>query len=86
MAKFPDSIVLSTVLNDAPAEEGHGEGSWETELDSVPSIIVPADQASPDCRVRKSVLHARVTTPWYIVVLRKLPSCSKLNSDDINKM
>ena len=43
MAKLPNSLVFSTVLDDAPAEEGHGECSWEVELDSVTSVIVPAD-------------------------------------------
>jgi hypothetical protein len=77
MAKFSDSLVLSTVLDDTPAKEGHGEGSWEVILDSIASVVVPTDQASPDCRVREPILRARVTTPWYIVVLRKLASCSK---------
>jgi hypothetical protein len=48
MAKFPSSLVLGTVLDDAPAEESHGEGRWEVELRSVPGVIVPTGEVSPD--------------------------------------
>jgi hypothetical protein len=49
------------------------------DYDSIATVIVPADQASPDYRIREPILHARVTSPWYIVVLRKLASCSNFD-------
>ena len=86
MAKFPSSLVLSTVLDDAPAEEGHGEGSWEVELHSATGVIVPTGEVSPERLVRASVFQARVATPWYIVVLRQLSGCRKFAEQTDQKM
>ena len=76
VVEFPSSFILSTILNDTPAQHGHGKSHREVELNRISSIIVPTWQILEKCVTLIAVPCARVTPPRHIVMFWKLPSCN----------
>ena len=45
---FAEVLVLVAILEHRPAQERHGEGHGEVELDVVPCVVVSADEPAVD--------------------------------------
>ena len=75
MVVLPDGLVLGAVLDHRPAEQRHGEGHREVELDVVAGVVVAANEAALDILGVGAVRQAGVPAPRDAVVLRKPAGC-----------
>ena len=75
MVVLPDGLVLGAVFDHRPAQQRHGEGHREVELDVVAGVVVAADEAALDVRGVGAVLQTGVPAPRDAVAPRKPAGC-----------
>ena len=75
MVVLPDGLVLGAVFDHRPAQQRHGEGHREVELDVVAGVVIAADEAALDVRGVGAVLQTGVPAPRDAVAPRKPAGC-----------